>query len=137
MKVYTCNNLNQLNYIAKELINKHNNAKIFSFYGNMGVGKTTFIKEICKYLQVEENVISPTFSIINQYYTQNGNIIYHFDLYRIKNITEIYDIGYEDYIYSNNICLIEWPEIIEHLLPLETIKIFIDVDDNNNRIITF
>ena len=137
MKDHFCENLKQLNKIAKELLKVHNNAKIFAFYGNMGVGKTTFIKEICKCLDVNDNVLSPTFSIINQYTTIQNDFIYHFDFYRIKNINEVYDLGYEDYFYSNSVCLIEWPELIKQLLPNDTVSISINQTEGYSRIITF
>jgi tRNA threonylcarbamoyladenosine biosynthesis protein TsaE len=104
----------------------------------MGAGKTTFIKAICKYFGVEDIVSSPTFAIINEYLTSDQEQIFHFDFYRLKNAGELFDIGYEDYFYSNSYCLIEWPEKIEEFLPEETIRVDITVDrKDNTRLITF
>ena len=123
---------------AKMLINAYPDRKIFAFYGEMGAGKTTFIKAICKYFGVEDIVSSPTFAIINEYLTSNQEQIFHFDFYRLKNAGELFDIGYEDYFYSNSYCLIEWPEKIEEFLPEETIRVDINVDrKDNTRLITF
>ncbi len=123
---------------TKMLINAYPDRKIFAFYGEMGAGKTTFIKAICKYFGVEDIVSSPTFAIINEYLTSNQEQIFHFDFYRLKNAGELFDIGYEDYFYSNSYCLIEWPEKIEEFLPEETIRVEINVDrKDNTRLITF
>ncbi len=123
---------------AEKLINAYPDRKIFAFYGEMGVGKTTFIKAICKHLGVEDIVSSPTFAIINEYLTSDNEQIFHFDFYRLKNAGELFDIGYEDYFYSNSYCLIEWPEKIEEFLPEETIRVDINVDrEDNTRLITF
>ncbi|MDD2634727.1 MAG: tRNA (adenosine(37)-N6)-threonylcarbamoyltransferase complex ATPase subunit type 1 TsaE [Bacteroidales bacterium] len=96
---------------------------IFAFYGEMGVGKTTFIKAICKELGVGTEVTSPSFSIVNEHITQNNTMIYHFDLYRIEKIPELLDIGFEEYINSNAIIFIEWPEIAENMLPDKTVNV--------------
>ncbi len=123
---------------TKMLINAYPDRKIFAFYGEMGAGKTTFIKAICKYFGVEDIVSSPTFAIINEYLTSDQEQIFHFDFYRLKNAGELFDIGYEDYFYSNSYCLIEWPEKIEEFLPEETIRVDINVDrEDNTRLITF
>lgn len=116
------NNLNQLSSVAKALLNFSGDEKILIFEGEMGAGKTTFIKAICNELGVKETVSSPTFSIVNEYATID-RVIYHFDFYRIKNLQEAYDIGYEEYFYSGNLCLIEWPERVEDLLPENYIKV--------------
>ena len=108
--------------VAAELIHKAN-SKIMLFYGEMGVGKTTLIKELCKLLGTEDVISSPTFSLVNEYHTTDQRIIYHFDFYRIKNEEEAYDIGVEDYFYSNAFCLIEWPENIQNLVPLNATTI--------------
>ncbi|MCF6240335.1 MAG: tRNA (adenosine(37)-N6)-threonylcarbamoyltransferase complex ATPase subunit type 1 TsaE [Bacteroidales bacterium] len=106
-----------------------------AFYGEMGAGKTTLIKEICKVLGVKDITSSPTFALINEYLTQTDERIFHFDFYRINNLEEAYDLGYEDYFYSNNLCMIEWPEKIESLLPEKYIEIKIDVDETNKRLV--
>ena len=110
--------------------------KLFIFEGDMGAGKTTFIKEICLALGVTDLVSSPTFSIVNEYLSDQGSL-YHFDFYRIKNLQEAYDIGYEDYFYSGSICLIEWPEKVAELLPPSYIKVSISITGNMSREISF
>lgn len=124
--------LNQLNKIAKEIL-ENTQHKVFLFYGEMGVGKTTLIKEILKQLKVTEIVSSPTFSLVNEYHTKDGKKIYHFDFYRINSEEEALDIGIEEYFYSNNLCLIEWPNKIKNLLPLNANKIYIKNISNNLR----
>ncbi len=124
--------LHQISSIAKEIIDTVND-KILLFYGEMGVGKTTLIKEICKQLGVTDVVLSPTFSLVNEYQTDKNEIIYHFDFYRIEDETEAYDMGIEDYFYSNNYCLIEWAENIKNLLPLDAVEIHISALENQQR----
>ena len=119
--------------VAKMILEKYN-SKIFLFYGEMGVGKTSFIKKFCKELRVSDIVSSPTFSIVNQYSNVNDEIIYHFDFYRTEKKEEVFDIGYEEYLFSSSYCFIEWPEKIEDLLPTNCLKINMKLD-NNNRII--
>ncbi len=121
---------------AKELIERFPQQRIFAFYGKMGAGKTTFIQAICRQLGTRDNVTSPSFAIINEYKTGLGHSIYHFDFYRIKEMEEAYDLGYEDYFYSGNYCLIEWPEKIEPLLPADFVSVNIEVEDKEVRKIT-
>lgn len=128
--------LSDLDVAAKTFIDKMNNKKVFAFYGEMGAGKTTFIKAICKSMGVVGAITSPTFSLVNEYITDSGISIYHFDFYRIKNIQEVYDFGYEDYFYSDNICFIEWPELIESLLPDDVVEVRISIDENEQRLIS-
>ena len=110
---------------------------VFAFYGKMGAGKTTFIKALCKELGVEDEVNSPTFAIINEYRSATtAELIYHFDFYRIKKLDEVYDLGYEDYFYSGALCFIEWPELIEELLPLDAKKVSITENSDGTRTIT-
>ena len=119
---------------AREFVNHIGDHRVFAFYGKMGAGKTTFIKAVCEQLGVTDVVTSPTFAIVNEYSLQdNGKYIYHFDFYRIKKESEIYDIGYEDYFYSGNICFLEWPELIEDLLPEDTVRIHITVRPDGSR----
>jgi len=129
------NQLADLDEAASELLLFAGPEKIFIFEGDMGAGKTTFIKAITYALGVRETVSSPTFSIVNEYDAE-GRIIYHFDFYRIKSIREAYDIGYEEYFYSGNICLIEWPEKIEELLPDHYVKIRIESLSETERMLS-
>jgi tRNA threonylcarbamoyladenosine biosynthesis protein TsaE len=110
---------------AQQLISDHPGSRIFALYGSLGAGKTTFIKAICKVLGVTDIVQSPTFSIINEYKNEHGESVFHFDFYRIRSTTEVFDIGYEDYLYSGNYCFMEWPELIEPLLPDDVIRVSI------------
>jgi tRNA threonylcarbamoyladenosine biosynthesis protein TsaE len=128
--------LSDLNHVAEKIISVYNNDRIFCFYGIMGSGKTTLIKSICNYLGVKNLTSSPTFSIVNEYITIKNEILYHFDFYRIKSISEVYDIGYEDYFFSGNYCFIEWPEKISELLSIDFVKIDIkETSDNSLRTI--
>jgi tRNA threonylcarbamoyladenosine biosynthesis protein TsaE len=128
--------ISELKNAAKQLIAFGGAEKIFLFYGDMGAGKTTFIKSLCEYLGTRELITSPTFSIVNEY-EGKGTRIYHFDFYRLKNQTEALDLGYEEYFYSGNYCFIEWPEKIADLLPTHYIRVDIRVLDNNERLLTF
>ena len=123
----------ELCVVAKMILDKYN-SKIFLFYGEMGVGKTSFIKKFCKELRVSDIVSSPTFSIVNQYSNVNDEIIYHFDFYRTEKKDEVFDIGYEEYLFSSSYCFIEWPEKLEDLLPTNYLKISMELDDNNRII---
>lgn len=127
------NNLSDIDAVAQKFVDNMGNRNIFAFYGEMGAGKTTFIKALCKTLRVAETITSPTFAIINEYNKEDGDPIYHFDFYRIKNIEEAYDFGYEDYFYSGHLCFIEWPELVEPLLPESVVKVQIVVMDNGGR----
>lgn len=129
------NNLAALDQAAETLLAYAGNERIFIFEGDMGAGKTTFIKAITKALGVTEVVSSPTFSIVNEY-DAAGQTIYHFDFYRIKNLQEAYDIGYEEYFYSGNLCLIEWPEKVQELLPEHYLKIEITAPAENERVLS-
>lgn len=108
---------------------------VFAFYAPMGTGKTTFIKAICEELGVEDAINSPTFAIVNEYEAASGDPIYHFDFYRIKRLSEAYDIGVDDYFYSGNLCFIEWPELIEEILPEESLIIHIEEQEDGSRIV--
>ena len=111
--------------------------KVFAFYGKMGAGKTTFIKAICEELGVNDVITSPTFAIVNEYTADNDTPIYHFDFYRIKKLEEVYDMGYEDYFYSGNLCLLEWPELIEDILPEDVTKVTITEQEDGTRLVEF
>ena len=124
--------LQDLPNIASEIISSAKN-KTLLFYGQMGVGKTTLIKELCKSLGVLDNISSPTFSLVNEYQTANNDKAYHFDFYRIEDEEEAFDIGIEDYFDSKNWCFIEWPENIENLLPLDAVEIHLSLLDDEQR----
>ena len=124
-----------LGEVAKEFLEKGGHCPVWLFHGEMGSGKTTFIKSICTHLGVKDVMSSPTFSIINEYTTDDNKKIYHFDFYRIKNEAEAYDIGSEEYFDSGNICLIEWPEKIPTLIPAERAEVSIAVENPNLRTI--
>lgn len=126
--------LEQINEAAKEFISAMGDSSVFAFNGKMGAGKTTFIKAICQELGVEDVITSPTFSIVNEYRSEKtAELIYHFDFYRIKRLEEVYDMGYEDYLYSGAICFIEWPELIEDLLPEDAIQVSIEELEDGSR----
>ncbi len=129
----TIKSLDTIQEAAKEFINRMGEGKVFAFYGKMGAGKTTFIKALCETLGVKDVITSPTFSLINEYTDGKGNSIYHFDFYRIKKLDEVYDMGYEDYFYSGNLCLLEWPELIEEILPENVIKVTIEEQADGTR----
>ena len=120
---------------AQEFVAQMGNRRVFAFHGGMGAGKTTFIKAICQHLGVKDAVTSPTFAIVNEYGSDIGPI-YHFDFYRIKNLGEVMDLGFEDYAYSGTLCLMEWPELIEELLPEDTTNVHIAETENGMRIVS-
>lgn len=131
--------LENIRQAAQEFISRMNGEKVFAFYGSMGAGKTTFIKAICEELGVEDVITSPTFAIVNEYTSEKltEKSIYHFDFYRIKKIEEVYDMGYEDYFYSGCLCLIEWPELVEELLPDDAVRVTITEQADGSRIVAW
>lgn len=142
---FTIDNLDNINDVARDFIQSIGEARVLAFYGKMGAGKTTFIKALCQVLGVQDVITSPTFAIVNEYTAGEGianNIgimpgdpIYHFDFYRIKKLEEVYDMGYEDYFYSGDMCLMEWPELIEELLPDNALRINISEETDGTRTI--
>ena len=131
-------NIDSIREAARQFVAATGENTVFAFYGKMGAGKTTFIKAVCEELGVEDVITSPTFAIVNEYTSDTtGELIYHFDFYRIKKIEEVYDMGYEDYFYSGALCFIEWPELIEELLPEEAVKVTIEENADGSRIVRF
>lgn len=122
--------------VARKFVEEIGERRVFVFYGKMGAGKTTFIKAVCEELGVEDVITSPTFAIVNEY-TSGEKSIYHFDFYRIKKLEEVYDMGYEEYFYSGALCFIEWPELIEELLPEDAVKVIIETLPSGGRSITW
>ncbi len=128
---------NQLPLLAKDILKQYPDERIFAFYGEMGSGKTTLIKQICKYLGVVEQTSSPTFSIINEYYTEQGEPIYHFDFYRVEKPVDLIQIGVHDYLESGCYCFLEWPEMVEPVLKGHYVKISIEIKNNETRCFTY
>ncbi|MBQ7470961.1 MAG: tRNA (adenosine(37)-N6)-threonylcarbamoyltransferase complex ATPase subunit type 1 TsaE [Prevotella sp.] len=144
-------NIDHIREAAREFVNNIGNRRIFAFYGNMGAGKTTFIKAVCEELGISDVITSPTFAIVNEYELpasrtshlnsvpsclEVGGSVYHFDFYRIHRLEEVYDMGYEDYFYSGALCFIEWPELIEDLLPADAVKVMIQVLPDGSRMVS-
>lgn len=125
--------LTNIECIAQQFVEEQNDGRVFAFYGQMGAGKTTFIAAVCKALGIEEPVNSPTFAIINEYVADNGETVYHFDCYRLNTLRDALNIGIEEYFASGNICFIEWAENIEELLPADTVRVNIVVEDDGSR----
>ncbi|MDR2233315.1 MAG: tRNA (adenosine(37)-N6)-threonylcarbamoyltransferase complex ATPase subunit type 1 TsaE [Tannerella sp.] len=137
MNTLIINNLDEIKNAAHTFISMMDDNTVFAFYGKMGAGKTTFIKALCEELGVEDVINSPTFSIINEYRSSTtGELIYHFDFYRINKLNEARDISVEDYFYSGALCFIEWPEIVEQLLPDDTVRIKIEENGDGERLLT-
>ena len=132
-KKFHINSVEQLSEVSDYLLSMRNEADIIAFYGSMGAGKTTLIKNLCHKMGVTDEVNSPTFAIVNEYVTEEGESVYHFDFYRIKKLEEAYDIGFENYFDSGNLCLIEWPEMIEPLLPEKYIRVEIQQGETDNE----
>ena len=135
MGTWKANSPGDLDQVAVDLLKTYPGSRVFACYGEMGAGKTTLIKALCKSLDVKENVSSPTFALVNEYQNIKGSPVYHFDFYRIENIREAMELGLREYFNSGNYCFVEWPENILHLLPEEAVRIKINVN-NETRIIT-
>ena len=136
MKI-TISSLDAITAAAKQFVAAMGSNRVFAFYGQLGAGKTTFIKALCTELGVDDVITSPTFAIVNEYTAGDGSPIYHFDFYRIKKLDEVYDMGYEDYFYNGGLCLIEWPELIESLLPEDAVEVHIAEQPDGTRTIEF
>ena len=131
-------NLEKIREAATEFVANIGDNTVFAFYGKMGAGKTTFVKAVCEELGVDDVITSPTFSIVNEYRSATTDeLIYHFDFYRIKKIEEVYDMGFEDYFYSGALCFIEWPELVEEVLPEDAVKVTIEEQADGSRSVTF
>ena len=129
-------NLDTIREAAQVFISQIGTARVFAFYGKMGAGKTTFVKAICEELGSTDVITSPTFAIVNEYSSEDAPI-YHFDFYRIKKLEEVYDMGYEEYFYSGALCLIEWPELIEDVLPDDAVRVTIEEQADGSRLVTY
>lgn len=131
----TIHTLQEIHEAARQFVAAIGHHKVFAFYGTMGAGKTTFIKALCETMGVTDDVVaSPTFAIVNEYEAQSGPV-YHFDFYRIRRLSEAVDMGFDDYIYSGHLCLIEWPELVEPLLPDDAVKVSIEEQPDGTRLI--
>ena len=129
--------LDHIHEAARKFVEAMGDNTVFAFYGKMGAGKNTFIKAVCEELGVTDVITSPTFAIVNEYRSdKGGELIYHFDFYRIKKLEEVYDMGYEDYFYSGALCFIEWPELVEELLPGNAVKVTIETAEDGTRTLT-
>ena len=138
-KEFEINSVEELSQVSEYLLGLRDESDIIAFYGPMGAGKTTLIKNLCHRMGVTDEVNSPTFAIVNEYVTEEAESVYHFDFYRIKKLEEVYDIGYENYFYSGNLCLLEWPEMIEPLMPEKFIRVDIalgDTDDSRKIVVS-
>lgn len=131
------NGTGDLDRAAREFLKLTEGVSVYAFYGSMGAGKTTFISAVCRVLGVEDEVASPTFTIVNEYLTGDGRPVYHFDFYRIEKISEALDIGYEEYMDSGELCFMEWPEKIEQILPDDALKVCISENADGSRALLF
>lgn len=137
MNTITLKSIEDIGNAAAQFIELMGDDTVFAFYGKMGAGKTTFIKELCRQLGIDDEVNSPTFAIVNEYRSETtAELVYHFDFYRIKKLEEVYDLGYEDYFYSGALCFIEWPELIEDVLPEDARRVTITENPDGSRTIT-
>jgi len=135
MELLELHSLSELPVVADKFLHATRGKKVFAFFGAMGAGKTTFIKALCNELGVVDVVTSPTFALVNEYSTNKQDVLYHFDFYRIERLEEVYDMGYEEYFYSGNVCFIEWPDKVAELLPEDVVFVHIDVQEDGARVI--
>lgn len=137
MRSLTISSLQELNAAAKRFLEEAGEHNVIAFSGEMGAGKTTFIQALCRQLGVRTEVNSPTFSLVNEYFTPEGSSIFHFDLYRIETQEELFDMGYEEYFFSGALCLIEWPEKARNLIPEDALWVEILITDKDARLLQF
>lgn len=137
MRTITLLSLQELDEAAARFLELAGEQTVIAFSGEMGAGKTTFIQALCRKLGIAVEVNSPTFSLVNEYFTPQGNSIFHFDLYRIESPEELFDMGYEEYFYSGSLCLIEWPEKASNLIPEDALWVRIEIAENEARLIQF
>ena len=130
-------NLSSIRQAAEDFLRQTEGVSVYAFYGTMGAGKTTFISALCSVLGVVDEVASPTFTIVNEYRAGDGRPVYHFDFYRIEKLSEVFDIGYEEYVCGDGICLMEWPERIEEILPENALKVYIIEEEDGSRTVSF
>lgn len=133
MSTFLISSLDNIDQVAKDFINTYNEPGVFCFYGSMGAGKTTFVQALCEQLKVVDVVNSPSFAIVNEYNTDKDDKVYHFDFYRLKEEEEAFDLGYEDYFYSDSYCFVEWPEKISSLLPAKRYDVTVTVLEDMTR----
>ena len=133
----TINGLDTIRSAARQFIENIGSSRVFAFYGKKKKKKTTFVKALCEELGCDDVITSPTFAIVNEYTDGEQQPVYHFDFYRIKKLEEVYDMGYEEYFYSGALCLIEWPELIEDVLPDDTVRVTIEEQADGSRLLTF
>lgn len=129
---FEINGVEELSKVSDLLMSWRDKSNIIAFYGNMGAGKTTLVKNLCSRLGVQDEVNSPTFALVNEYQTEDFDSVFHFDFYRIKSLEEVFDIGYEDYFYGGSLCLLEWPELIDPIMPEHFIKVEIKLGDTDD-----
>jgi len=137
MKTISIPSLDSIDQAAAQFLDAMGDKNIVAFSGEMGAGKTTLIQALCRRLGVSTEVNSPTFSLVNQYFTESGQSIFHFDLYRIEDPGELFDMGYEEYFFSGELCFIEWPEKASHLIPEEALTVKIQVHEDQSRELQF
>jgi tRNA threonylcarbamoyladenosine biosynthesis protein TsaE len=125
--------IDKIQEAARLFVSQMGDAKVFALYGQMGAGKTTFVKAVCRELGVEDVVTSPTFALVNEYTAGDGSPVFHFDFYRVKSLEEVYDMGFEDYLYGGALCLVEWPELVEELLPRDAVAVTIRTNADGSR----
>lgn len=130
---FTIHSEKDIHRVAEEFLPLLEDHRVVAFYGNMGVGKTTFIKGLCRKMGITDPVTSPSFALVNEYIAADGSAVFHFDFYRLKNVEEVFDMGYEDYFFSSHICFIEWPEKIDEYLPGDRLDVYLTENTDNSR----